>query len=530
MKAVALFFAFFLLAHGQRVYQSLDAFTATDSVSVEVVGTTFPQSTTSSVSDAATILGTERDLILSVFGGTQNVLSTVSVISGTGVVLSNTDANSRSITIQYDGIDGSNTLGAFAVALDITDFGNGFSIRATTPNGPVTFQILVKDVSLRTSTANLVFPVSLTTQEGTALFSGFVGTADFQQIVAIQVTSFTSNHGFTLDFLAFSAPDPNFTESSTPTISNSRSQTPTISNSPSQTPTISNSPSQTPTISQSPTISFSSSRSFSSTATASISVSSTNTGTGTSTATATVSPIRPSSTPSNTETASARASDSPSRTRTGTVTSTPRPSSSPIIFVQPAGITTGEIILYLNLENVGKTAGDGVAVDLRYVISQYLQVPLEAVIVLSISKFAQASVIICNSSGIGEFINQLNLDDPIFDGTILESAKCDYVFWGVACDNPLSSMSSIDVERATPTTNPNPFPDINFTTFDFPYYAPPPPDSLSGYPSSLYLSSGPVRIQVDDDEYLLINVDSADVVFINFILFFSTLLIALLFI
>jgi len=309
-----------------------------------------------------------------------------------------------------------------------------------------------------------------------------------------------------------------FTFTATPTLSNTTTATPTLSN--------------TPTISDTATITPSTTTTASLTNTASATESATNTPTNSRTQS-----LPASTTPSRTPTNS-RINPSESNTNTATATATQSkfssPSSSPIpprpvdlpFFVQPGGVSTGELYIQLRVFTYG--FGNGVEDDLRRVIAIIMDIPLAAVEVIKIEVNQLASVVICTGN-IATFANQLNEGASGFDGTILEGAYIQFLFWDVPCLNPLDdeNLPSFSGETySDPNQSDSPL--FDFSTFNFPNQ----PDESTAdsppalAPSSKYVSGSNVIVPIDDDEFIVINVNTGTslCIFTVLIILIATLL------
>eukprot|EP00339_Tiarina_fusa_P026664 CAMPEP_0117044834 /NCGR_PEP_ID=MMETSP0472-20121206/31049_1 /TAXON_ID=693140 ORGANISM="Tiarina fusus, Strain LIS" /NCGR_SAMPLE_ID=MMETSP0472 /ASSEMBLY_ACC=CAM_ASM_000603 /LENGTH=333 /DNA_ID=CAMNT_0004756669 /DNA_START=86 /DNA_END=1087 /DNA_ORIENTATION=+ len=283
-----------------------------------------------------------------------------------------------------------------------------------------------------------------------------------------------------------------------PSISESNTPTPSISESPSPsiTPSVSDSITPTPSDSASTTTSATPSR------TPSVSIS------DSITATPTVSRIFP----SDSATATATPSSTPSSFLSPSAsTSVTFPDNLPI-FVQPPGASTGEIIIQLRTIIVNnKNFGTGIAREVQETIAFYMNIPLDAVIVVRISEFDQATVIVC-SGEIDEFFNLLNEQSIIFDNTVLDNAYSQFIFWNVPCRDPLDpfELPSYSNGSPLPSSQVTTY-EYDFSTFRFPgqnLRSPDSPSSTSRLSPGKYVSSG-VNFD-DDDNVIVINVNNTD--------------------
>jgi len=316
----------------------------------------------------------------------------------------------------------------------------------------------------------------------------------------------------------------NCTVESTPTISATTTftftATPTVSNTTTATPTLTPTISVTPTISDTATISESTTTTASLTNTASATESATNTPTNSRTRS-----LPASTTPSRTPTNS-RINPSESNTNTATASATQSkfssPSSSPIpprpvdlpFFVQPGGVSTGELYIQLRVFTYG--FGYGVEDELRRVIAIIMDIPVAAVEVIKIEVNQLASVVICTGN-IATFANQLNEGANGFDGTILEGAYIQFLFWDVPCLNPLDSENLPTYSGVTYSDpNESDSPLFDFSTFRFPNQ----PDESTAdsppalAPSSKYVSGSNVIVPIDDDEFIVIDVNTGTSLYI----------------
>jgi len=163
-----------------------------------------------------------------------------------------------------------------------------------------------------------------------------------------------------------------------------------------------------------------------------------------------------------------------------------------------------------------------------------MNIPLDAVIVVRISEFDQATVIVCTGN-IDDFFNDLNSQDPIFDDTVLDNAYCEFIFWGVPCNDPLNRQDLPSVSGGTPATSQETTYEFDFSTFRFPQNinSPPPGSPSSAVPSSRYISGdGQVVIPIDDDDFVVINVNGSEMLVIQPLFLFSiiaSLLLAVVF-
>jgi len=230
----------------------------------------------------------------------------------------------------------------------------------------------------------------------------------------------------------------------------------------------------------------------------------------TATATASTSRIVPSetSTPSRTATPSPSAFSSPTAS-----TSVQFPDDLPI-FSQPGGANTGQAIIQLRTIIVPfkKNFGDGIAREVQEIIARVMDISLDAVIVVRISEFDQATVIVCTGD-IDGFFNSLNSQDEIFDNTVLDNAYCEFIFWGVPCDDPLNRGDLPSVSNGSPEPETSEY-YYDFSTFRFPQNlnSPPPGSPPALVPSSRYVSGdGQVIIPIDDDDIVVVNVNGSDV-------------------
>lgn len=271
-------------------------------------------------------------------------------------------------------------------------------------------------------------------------------------------------------------------------------------------------------VSPTPTVTPTSSPSNSTTPTPSITPSILQSASGTISETASSSPSRSfSATPSQSRIMQTDAA-TPSNSGTPTISRFSSPSPSQTIpfpyylpdFLQPAGVQTGEVII--QLRTVEYSFGVGISRQLQETIAIMMDIPLEAVIVIRITAYQQATVIICGGD-IDGFFNSLNNREAVFDDTMLDNAYSEFIFWGVPCRNPLDDLPIYD--------NP-PSPDdttydvgFDFSTFRFPEdylnspESPSSDSSSSGIASSRYLSNGNIVIPIDDDDYFIIENDAA---------------------
>merc|ERR1712232_99108 len=202
-------------------------------------------------------------------------------------------------------------------------------------------------------------------------------------------------------------------------------------------------------------------------------------------------------------------SQSPSPSRFGS----PSPSASLYFptnlpfFVQPAGAATGQFII--QLRSIRTSFGDGIKRELQTIIATMMDIPLQDVIVVRVSDFQQATVIICAGDFAG-FFNSLNRRDPIFDGTVLEAAYSQYAFWDVPCVDPLSILPDLPEDDGASPADPT-YSYIDFSTFRPPIRndSPDSPESPRALaPSSAYVTDS-LLILGDDDEFIIVKVNDA---------------------
>ena len=173
------------------------------------------------------------------------------------------------------------------------------------------------------------------------------------------------------------------------------------------------------------------------------------------------------------------------------------------VFVQPGGASTGEFIV--QLRQLRNSIGDGIGRELRSLIASQLNIPLESVLVIRVSAFEQATVIVCSGDFTGYF-NKLNRRDPMFDGTILEAGYSQFAFYGVPCQDPSVNLPQV------PAQPPVKVPDQTYSksTFKFSPEDPKTPGSpLPLAPESRYLTrESLVVIPIDDDDFFIIRVSN----------------------
>jgi len=175
------------------------------------------------------------------------------------------------------------------------------------------------------------------------------------------------------------------------------------------------------------------------------------------------------------------------------------------VFVRPDGAATGQFII--QLRTIRTSFGTGIKRELQGLIATLMDIPQEDVIVVRVSDFNQATVIVCAGDFAG-FFNSLNSRDPMFDSTILEAAYSQYAFWDVPCVDPLSVIPDLPADDGNSPAEP---PTYSFSTFNIPINneSPESPESPRALaPSSAYVTDS-LLILGDDDEFIIVKINGA---------------------
>jgi hypothetical protein len=193
LKACLLLLCIILGVYGQTrvVVSTIDPFSVPSPALVIVISTTttLPFSIFNVVQDSS-ILGVERDLVLTAQTGAQGRVFNSDVSNGAWNIATPTGATGTS-QLQYDGIDGSSALNPTGLGgVDLTHGGKGDSFKFTLQTSvATTLQIEVTDTNGGVSNLNANIPANPgVSQDYYATFSSFSGNAAFTKAGAVAVT------------------------------------------------------------------------------------------------------------------------------------------------------------------------------------------------------------------------------------------------------------------------------------------------------------------------------------------------------
>ncbi len=104
--------------------------------------------------------------------------------------------------------------------------------------------------------------------------------------------------------------------------------------------------------------------------------------------------------------------------------------------------------------------------ELRYMMSAYLDIPLESVIVTRFS-LREATVIVCEGQGkVDDMIDDINHDGTFFTGSVLEGARVVGVLYGVKCAVGAQVLPPGQVDYSVSDPSPDPLPSsVHFIPF-----------------------------------------------------------------
>jgi hypothetical protein len=194
----------------------IDDFTVASN-SYAIIVLTTPAPVTQSVFDSGNgILGTERDVVLTVTSGNPSTIF-VAACATDGFRYSNPNHGTSVLNLQYDGNDASDTLGN-GLSVDLTKKeAQGFRINMISDLA-TTIEITVVDSSDNSASIQIAVPGSLFSASVFADFIDFDNNIDFSSVTAIQLTcqggdgfdaaiqSFTTYSSLSSSTATFSAP------------------------------------------------------------------------------------------------------------------------------------------------------------------------------------------------------------------------------------------------------------------------------------------------------------------------------------
>jgi len=188
MKTVALLVVFALVCSvfAQRVDKVvLDTYeTSTPPLIILLDETALPQTATASTSDAS-IIGGERDLILTAEDGPNNSILTSGVSGGQWSVAAPHSSSGFSI-MQYDGIDGSPNLNKAGLTADLSTNGADSLHLILQADQDTEYTVTLYSGS-STSSATVDVPGDQTSHDYYILFTQFQGSANLNSVGAIEV-------------------------------------------------------------------------------------------------------------------------------------------------------------------------------------------------------------------------------------------------------------------------------------------------------------------------------------------------------